>query len=113
MTGVNRQGYDGTDGTPVELADYWIWKFANGASDTYSAWQHVRSAGTIDAGEGFTMKGPASGGISDDQNYVFSGKPNNGDIDITLNSGSDYLVGNPYPSVLEYPPLQYHLVSLV
>ena len=47
------------------------------------------------------MKGPGSGLITDNQNYVFSGKPNNGDIDLTISSGNDYLVGNPYASSID------------
>ncbi|MGS2726608.1 LamG-like jellyroll fold domain-containing protein [Psychroserpens sp. BH13MA-6] len=94
-------GYNGSDGATITIADYWIWKFANQLDDDYSAWQHVRQNGTILAGEGFTMKGPGSGTITDLQNYVFLGKPNNGDINLTLNAGNDYLVGNPYPSAID------------
>lgn len=94
-------GYDGANTNPIGIADYWIWKFANQLDDDYSAWQHVRSTGTVYAGEGFTMKGPGSGAIADDQNYVFTGKPNNGDINLTINGGNDYLVGNPYPSAID------------
>jgi hypothetical protein len=94
-------GYNGADTNPIRIADYWIWKFANLTSDDYSAWQHVRGNGTINAGEGFTMKGPGSGTILNDQNYVFLGKPNNGDITLTINSGNDYLVGNPYASAID------------
>lgn len=94
-------GYDGMNTNPVSIADYWIWKFANKLDDDYSSWQHVRSTGTIEAGEGFTMKGPGSGSISEEQNYVFVGKPNNGNINLTINGGNDYLVGNPYPSAID------------
>ncbi|OUS02727.1 hypothetical protein A9Q86_02640 [Flavobacteriales bacterium 33_180_T64] len=94
-------GYDGSDGATISIADYWIWKFANQPDDDYSAWQHVRRNGSISAGEGYTMKGPGSGTIVDQQNYVFLGKPNNGDINLTLNAGNDYLVGNPYPSAID------------
>lgn len=94
-------GYNGSDGSTISIADYWIWKFANQPDDDYSAWQHVRRNGSILAGEGFTMKGPGSGTITDQQNYVFLGKPNNGDINLTLNAGNDYLVGNPYPSAID------------
>ncbi len=87
--------------SPFGIADYWIWKFANGLDDDYSAWQHMRSTGTIYAGEGYTMKGPGTGSILTPQNYVFEGKPNNGDIALTISSGNDYLVGNPYPSALD------------
>ena len=83
-------GYNGTATNPIGIADYWIWKFANQPNDDYSAWQHVRRAGTINAGEGFTMKGPGTGSILTDQNYVYLGKPNNGDINLTINAGNDY-----------------------
>ncbi len=94
-------GYNGSNSTPIGIADYWIWKYANQPNDDYSSWQHVRSTGTLNAGEGFTMKGPGSGAIADEQNYVFIGKPNNGDINLTLNPGNDYLLGNPYPSAID------------
>ena len=94
-------GYNGVNSTPVQLAHYWIWKYANNQSNNYSLWQHVRHTGSINAGEGFTMKGPGSGSITDDQNYVFKGKPNNGTITLPLNAGNDYLVGNPYPSAID------------
>ncbi len=96
-------GYNGT-AAPVAVADYWIWKFANQTGNDatdYSFWQHVRSTGTLEVGEGFTMKGPGTGTILTPQNYVFTGKPNNADISLTINSGNDYLVGNPYPSALD------------
>jgi hypothetical protein len=47
------------------------------------------------------MKGPGTGSISTPQNYVFTGLPNNGDIELTLAANNDYLVGNPYPSAID------------
>ncbi len=96
-------GYDGTSGTPIGIADYWIWKFANQPDDDYSAWQHVRSSGSLNPGEGFTMKGVANtnGNISLEQNYVVRGKPNNGDITLPISGGHDYLIGNPYASAID------------
>ncbi len=93
-------GYNGVP-SPVGIADYWVWKFSNQQSDNYSKWQHVRSTGTLLVGEGFTMKGPGTGTISTPQNYILNGKPNNGDINLSISSGSDYLVGNPYPSAID------------
>ncbi|NNC49867.1 MAG: T9SS type A sorting domain-containing protein [Flaviramulus sp.] len=93
-------GYNGS-ASPVGIADYWIWKFTNKTSDDYSQWQHVRSTGTLKPGEGFTMKGPGTGSIATPQNYVLEGKPNNGDINLTINAGNDYLVGNPYASAID------------
>ncbi len=96
-------GYDGTSGSPIGIADYWIWKYANQVSDNYPSWQHVRSTGSLQAGEGFTMKGTTNTGgvITNQQNYVFNGKPHNGDISLTLSSGNDYLIGNPYASAID------------
>ncbi|WP_299130635.1 choice-of-anchor D domain-containing protein [uncultured Winogradskyella sp.] len=94
-------GYDGSNSSPITIADYWIWKFTNLTGGDYSLWQHVRRNGRLFAGEGFTMKGPGSGAISDDQNYVFLGKPNNGDINLTINAGNNYLIGNPYASAID------------
>ncbi len=94
-------GYNGSNTNPIGLADYWIWKFANQLDDDYPSWQHVRSTGDLYAGEGFTMKGPGTGSILTDQNYVFNGKPNNGDINLTISTGNDYLIGNPYASALD------------
>jgi hypothetical protein len=93
-------GYNGSP-SPLGIADYWIWKFSNKTSADYSQWSHVRSSGTLIAGEGFTMKGPGTGSISTPQNYVLAGKPNNGDINLSISVGNDYLVGNPYPSALD------------
>ncbi len=90
-------GYNGN--TSPANADYWIWKYANNAANQYSQWEHVRSSGSISAGEGFTMKGP--GTVTPDQNYEFLGQPNNGDISLTLSDDNEYLVGNPYPSAID------------
>ncbi|PWI30107.1 hypothetical protein DI383_06470 [Flavobacteriaceae bacterium LYZ1037] len=96
-------GYNGNAGPPISIANYWIWKFGNLPSSDYSAWQHVRNNGTILAGESFTMKGIENTGddLSLEQNYVFQGKPNNGDVILPLHVGNDYLVGNPYASAID------------
>ena len=99
----SNSGYDGANTTPIKISDYWIWKFANQTTDDYSSWQHIRSSGDIYTGEGFTMKGPnpTANSILDNQNYTFTGKPNNGDINLIINANNDYLVGNPYPSAID------------
>lgn len=84
--------------SPFTLSTYWMYKYANNPDGDYSAWEHVGSGGSIFSGEGFLMKGPGS---TSDQNYIFQGKPNNGDISLTVSPNYDYLVGNPYPSVLD------------
>jgi hypothetical protein len=92
-------GYDGSL-SPLTLSTYWMYKYANLPDDSYSSWDHIGNTGAIYAGEGFLMKGPGNPGASD-QNYVFEGKPNNGDINLTINPNYDYLVGNPYPSAID------------
>ncbi|MBU2938824.1 choice-of-anchor D domain-containing protein [Lacinutrix sp. C3R15] len=95
-------GYNGSNGSPINIATYWIWKFSNRTSDDYASWQHIRNTGTLLAGEGFTMKGVANTNenVSLEQNYIIEGKPNNGDITLSINAGNDYLIGNPYPSAI-------------
>lgn len=93
-------GYDGSE-IPLGIADYWIWKFSNKLSDDYASWQQIRSTGEIIPGEGFTMKGPGSVANDNEQGYVLKGKPNNANINLVVNAGNDYLVGNPYPSAID------------
>jgi len=93
-------GYDGASGAPITLADYWIFKYVN-KIDLYANWMtgHIRSTGTLKVGEGYTQKG--TGSAASTQNYVFSGKPNNGIIQHTIGANNVYLVGNPYASALD------------
>ncbi|PIA82202.1 hypothetical protein BFR04_10570 [Gaetbulibacter sp. 4G1] len=100
-------GHNGTPGVPgttsIGIAGAWIWKYANKLTDDYASWQHVKNTGTLFAGEGYTMKGVDNSATSftEEQNYVFNGKPHNGDITLTLSAGNDYLVGNPYASAID------------
>jgi hypothetical protein len=93
-------GYDGAPGPPIQLSEYWMYKYADAPDGDYSSWQQIGSTGTIKSGEGFLMKGTGDPG-SPDQNYVFVGKPNNGDVSVNVSGGNDYLVGNPYPSAID------------
>ncbi|MBU2950452.1 hypothetical protein KO493_07070 [Tamlana agarivorans] len=94
-------GYDGDDSsTPVKIAEYWI-NVYNNVANNYWKWNRVLSTGTINAGEGFTMKGPGSGPIGTEINYVFEGIPNNGSLELGIFSGNEYLIGNPYPSAID------------
>ena len=93
-------GYDGATGPPIQLSTYWMYKYADAPDGDYSSWQQIGSTGTMKSGEGFLMKGTGNPG-SPDQNYVFVGKPNNGDVSVTVSGTNDYLVGNPYPSAID------------
>jgi len=94
----NTTGYNGASGSPITLADYWMFKYVNQA-DLYANWVQIRSTGTLKVGEGYTQKGTGAGSAT--QNYVFNGKPNNGVIQHTVGANNVYLVGNPYASALD------------
>lgn len=92
---------DGALTSPIKLSTSWMYKYTS-LNANYAGWQFVGVNGTIKIGEGFTMKGPTGyGQASEQQNYVFSGKPNNGNIGLNIGVNQTYLVGNPYPSALD------------
>ncbi|OXG04411.1 putative secreted protein (Por secretion system target) [Flavobacterium araucananum] len=105
-------GSGSSNGTsvPFAIASDWIFKLIN--ANNYSQWIFVGGATTLAPGEGFTMKGtsgtdttdPEGTGITNNpggaQRYDFRGKPNDGNITITLGNGNTTLTGNPYPSAL-------------
>ncbi|RTY90244.1 T9SS type A sorting domain-containing protein [Flavobacterium sp. GT3R68] len=100
--------YDGT-ASPLTIAQYWIWKFVT--SNAYSQWVQVGAATTVNAGEGFTMKGSSGtnattvNGVQNNsgskQRYDFRGKPNDGSISVAVSLNNFTLVGNPYPSAID------------
>jgi len=101
--------YDGT-ANPFAIAPYWINKFTTHNS-SYSDWVQVGASATINAGEGFTMKGTSGTNLTivngvennpdgKNQRYDFRGKPNDGTIDIPVLTGEWTLTGNPYPSAI-------------
>lgn len=93
---------DGNRTSPVKISNFWLNTFTNATTGAYSAWKRVGSTGTINTGIGFTMKGTSGwAAITEPQNYTFIGKPNNGTITLNLSKGSDFLVGNPYPSAID------------
>ena len=93
-------------GSPRTISTHWLYKFY-GPEDDYYAWEKITETSSLLAGEGFTMKGTSGVvSLSTEQNYVFKGLPNNGDITLELNkiSGTDdveRLIGNPYPSAID------------
>jgi hypothetical protein len=92
---------DGPLTYPIKLSNYWFWKF-HGTDDLYDAWVHIGATGNVLTGEGYTQKGTFGGAdVDDQQNYVFRGKPHNGDVTLPITAGYDRLVGNPYPSAMD------------
>ncbi|MBR9758588.1 MAG: DUF5011 domain-containing protein, partial [Algicola sp.] len=98
VTGHNATGAS----NPITVSRRWIYAFY-GVSNTYSEWDYLAQTGTLSPGLGYTMKGSGVGDpVTDVQNYVFVGKPNNGSIIYNnLPNGNSLLVGNPYPSAVD------------
>ncbi|WP_310560128.1 choice-of-anchor D domain-containing protein [Flavobacterium sp.] len=94
-------GYDGIAGsvsTPMSIAKNWLYTFDDKAN-AYANWNKITETTPIRVGQGFTMKGS---GVAGTQNYIFTGKPNNGAINSnTVLSDQLLLTGNPYPSALD------------
>ena len=91
-------GYNGAATSPITLSSYWIFKFQNLSPD-YANWAAVGQSGTLQAAQGYTMKGTSA--ATPTQNYTFVGKPNNGTITTAIAGGNLNLCGNPYPSALD------------
>ncbi|GHA27418.1 hypothetical protein GCM10007103_06000 [Salinimicrobium marinum] len=97
---------DGPLTSPIKISNYWINAFRNKKANDYSSWEHVGSEHELLAGEGYTMKGPENISVADaaarkiQQNYTFKGFPNNGDVQLQVGKGQQYLIGNPYPSAI-------------
>ncbi|WP_242667528.1 T9SS type A sorting domain-containing protein [Flavobacterium sp. AJR] len=97
---------------PLSIAARWIYKLIN--ANSYSQWIYIGGASTIASGEGFTMKGTGgtdnldaeSNGVQNNpggigaQRYDFRGRPNDGNITVSLGLNNATLSGNPYPSAL-------------
>src|SRR5690606_1758646 len=90
--------FNATPSSPITLSNRWLYKFQN-LSQLYANWTALTPTTTLSAGEGFTMKGSAV--PAESQNYVFVGKPNNGDITLPISANNQNLTGNPYPSALD------------
>lgn len=104
----NPDTYNGSPTTPnsaMIIASYWLNKYTMGT--TYSNWTKIGEEGTLDPGEGFTMKG-VGGGTGTVQRYDFRGRPNNGTIKVDVAPNQNTLVGNPYPSAMD---LNFYLLS--
>jgi len=87
--------------TPLTISTYWLYTF-NGTSDDYYSWNAIDQNTPLKPGEGYTMKGTSGPvTITTNQNYVFKGKPNNGDIKLPIIVGNDRLIGNPYASAMD------------
>jgi hypothetical protein len=91
-------GYNSAPTTPISLATFWLYKFDN-YNNNYFNWVAINPTDPLRVGQAFTMKGS---GAATNQNYVFTGKPNNGLVNTNVVSSDQLmLIGNPYPSSLD------------
>lgn len=88
---------------PLRIAGRWLYSYRNGGG--YNGWAAFNGATTsLEPGYGFSMKGVSGAGANmtaTGQRYDFRGRPNNGTINVTVESGDYTLAGNPYPSALD------------
>lgn len=105
---LNNYNGSSTNGD-LSIAAYWIWRFIS--STNYSEWIQSGANNNIEPGQGFTMKGTAGIDNTDvgeitlnnpggAQRYDFRGKPNDGNITVSVGADKFTLTGNPYPSAL-------------
>ncbi|WP_230935986.1 LamG-like jellyroll fold domain-containing protein, partial [Psychroserpens luteolus] len=88
--------------SPITMSSYWLFAYENYPFDSYASWRSLSQTDNIATGLSFTMKGSGAGNpVSDVQNYVFIGKPNNGTITTPITIGNQALIGNPYPSAID------------
>ncbi|WP_188599532.1 GEVED domain-containing protein [Polaribacter pacificus] len=89
--------YNNSPSQAISLAEHWIYIYdENAAGSADEKFVQVGKSGTIKPGKGYLFKGPGR-----EQNYTFTGKPNDGDYTYTLPGLVDVLVGNPYPSAMD------------
>ncbi|SDS08020.1 LamG-like jellyroll fold domain-containing protein [Gramella sp. MAR_2010_147] len=93
---------DGNYSGNKRISSYWLYTFKGTAND-YSEWHQFGESEALEAGIGFSMKGTTGYvPVSNRQNYTFRGKPNNGDIKVSIGaSDQNLLTGNPYPSAID------------
>lgn len=98
--------------SPLAISSGWIFTYLSSA--LYSGWNYIGSASTIQPGQGFTMKGTSGSdptivegngiqnnpGGTGSQRYDFRGKPNDGNISVSVGTNQFTLTGNPYPSAM-------------
>ena len=114
-TFIHDTSYNGTS-NPLNIEPYFIWKYINSSvyAPNAGGWQSVNTSTTsLNAGEGFSMKGTsgidnfkADGVVENNydgnhQRYDFAGKPNDGDVVIPIANDKVTLTGNPYPSAID------------
>ncbi|CAL65378.1 LamG-like jellyroll fold domain-containing protein [Christiangramia forsetii] len=93
---------DGNYSGNKRISSYWLYTFKGNAND-YSEWHQFGETELLEPGIGYSMKGTTGYvPVTNKQNYTFRGKPNNGDISVSIGGiDQNLLTGNPYPSAID------------
>ncbi len=92
------------DNSPLTISTRWIYRRTSSATNEQEAnYIYVGGNDGIAVGQGFTMKGVSDGtNTTISYEYDFRGRPNNGTINVPVNTGDQWtLSGNPYPSAID------------
>ncbi len=96
---------DGASSGQIKITSYWLWRFVNSQTNDYANWEWIGSGNEggskkINVTEGYTMKGSSGlSAVTDEQNYVFIGKPNNAPL--TFGSLGGALVHTNFDGILD------------
>ncbi|MCT8340130.1 T9SS type A sorting domain-containing protein [Flavobacteriaceae bacterium TK19130] len=98
----NQNGSSLTD--PITVSYRWTYKrLSSPPTEAEGNYVRIWAGDNAQPGYGFIMKGVSNGAVTQSQTYDFRGRPNNGTINVPVNTGSTQwtLMGNPYPSALD------------
>jgi len=84
--------------SPMELSRRWLYTF-NDLNDNYAYWSQIAPTTALIPGIGYIMKGSGNT-ASTEQEYIFKGTANDGDITVPVLATNEILLGNPYPSAI-------------
>ena len=97
----NHTWADGSYTGAKRISSYWLHTF-KGTADNYFEWHQFEETELLSPGIGYSMKGTKGYvPLNNKQNYTFRGKPNNGDITVSVGTDQNLLTGNPYPSAID------------
>ncbi|MCH7785120.1 MAG: T9SS type A sorting domain-containing protein [Bacteroidetes bacterium] len=82
--------------SPLTISRRWMYRYPAGGPWTALG---AETNNNVIPGYGFIMKGV--GTTNHNQKYDFRGRPNNGDMTVSLTANKSTLSGNPYPSALD------------
>ncbi len=95
---VTKSGFQMSDFSPNTLSDKYFIFDPNTAK-----WAEVPNGNLpMEKGKGYNIRAPQTHPVDTPAEFtgIFTGIPNNGDFNLSVDSGKWYLIGNPYPSAV-------------